>query len=274
GIILAERLHGGEVLVGRHFVSVPDTGYQIRRVDQLRIDPIAINRLIRPAREAGLSIITVHTHPGTNRPWFSVADDEGDSRLMPSLFAQMRGPHGSIVIAGETGIPAARLWSESGVKAGIEVRVIGNTIQIYPATRSQETEEPWFDRQRLALGCDGQAVLRNLHVVVVGLGGTGSVVFAQLVHLGVGRITIIDGDRVDTSNVSRIIGATCQDAGVTWKVDVAVRYAERVGLGTQVVAVREHLGAEVSTADIEGCDVVLSCVDKHRPRALLNRLEI
>ena len=93
GIILAERLHGGEVLLARHMIEVPKEGYLIRRSDQLRLDPVILNRIIRPARDGGLSVITVHTHPGTTHPWFSTADDHGDARLIPSFFQQMQGPH-------------------------------------------------------------------------------------------------------------------------------------------------------------------------------------
>src|SRR5262245_38462100 len=96
GIILAESLRGGQTLLARKMIPIPDNGYLIRRIDQLRLDPVAMNRIIRPAREARWSVLTVHTHPRTNRPWFSAADDYGDSKLMPSLFNQMQGPHGSI----------------------------------------------------------------------------------------------------------------------------------------------------------------------------------
>jgi molybdopterin-synthase adenylyltransferase len=271
GVILAERLHGDEVLFARQMIAVPDHGYAIRCIDQLRIDPVTFNRLIRPARDGNLSVITVHTHPGSNQPWFSEADDAGDSRLMPSLFTQMPGPHGSIVIAGDTGVPVARAWHEAGEKAEVELRIVGRTLRtasIAPALRDGE----WFDRQRLALGEEGQRALRNLHVAIVGLGGTGSAAFVQLAHLGVGRITVIDGDRVERSNVSRIVGATARDAGVAWKVDVAARYAKCLGLESTVVVMRGHLGVEISPTAIESCDIVLSCVDKHLPRALLNRL--
>lgn len=271
GIILAERLHGGDALFARHMVTVPDQGYAVRRIDQLRIDPVTINRMIRPARDGGLSVITVHTHPGSNQPWFSAADDTGDSRLMPSLFMQMPGPHGSMVIAGDTRMPTARAWNEAGAKAQVQVRIVGRTLRI-AAVAPGIPDEAWFDRQQLALGAEGQRALQSLHIAIVGLGGTGSVAFVQLAHLGVGRITVIDGDRVERSNVSRILGATTRDAGVAWKVDVAARYADRLGLGTEVTVIRGHLGADVSTADVEGCDIVLSCVDKHLPRALLNRL--
>jgi molybdopterin-synthase adenylyltransferase len=260
------------VLIGRHFVTVPADGYRVRRIDQLQIDPVAINRLIRRARDDGLSVITVHTHPGTEVPWFSLADDEGDSRLMPSLYAQMEGPHGSVVIAANTGRPAARLRLESGACVGLGVRVVGMGLDVVSPDTGTPTTARWFDRQRLALGNHGQEILRDLHVAIVGMGGTGSVCFAQLAHLGVGRITVIDADTVDESNVSRIIGATSTDVGTEHKVSVASRYATKLALGTCVSALRGHLGVNVSTTAVESCDVALSCVDRQTPRALLNRL--
>ena len=271
GIILAEPLQGGAVLLARHLVIVPNEGYVNRRADQLRIDPVAFNRLIRPARDRGLCVITVHTHPGSGLPWFSAADDTGDSRLMPSLFAQMPGPHGSVVLAGDTGTPMARVWNDAGCKTEVQINVVGKTLRI-PTLAPGILDQNWFDRQRLALGDEGQRALRSLHIAIVGLGGTGSISFVQLVHLGVGRITVIDGDLVTNSNVSRILGARSHDAGNAWKVDVAARYAESVALGTEVNVIRGQLGADVSVSEIEGCDIVLSCVDQHLPRALLNRL--
>jgi len=272
GIILAERLYRGEVLLARHMIEIPSEGYLIRRQDHVRLDPVTLNRIIRPGRDYGLSVITVHTHPGTTHPWFSSADDDGDARLMPSLFNQMPGPHGSVVIAGETGLAAGRVWSEQGEKRELGMRIVGRTIRIFHSTNSFSEDLAWFDRQRLALGRAGQEILRGLHVAIIGMGGTGSVAFLQLAHLGIRRITVIDGDRVENSNVSRILGATADDAGRTWKVEVATRYAERLGIGTEVHCLRGHLGKDVSPEEIEDCDLVLSCVDRHLPRALLNRL--
>src|SRR5687768_9128845 len=81
GLVLAERAAGG-LLIARELALVPDYGYAIRQPDRIRIDPVAFNRLVRPARDRGLSIFTIHTHPGTQEPWFSTADDIGDSVLM------------------------------------------------------------------------------------------------------------------------------------------------------------------------------------------------
>ena len=275
GVLLAERLPGSETLLVRDLLLVPDDGYLVRRRDQLRVDPVVFNRLVRPARDRGWSVFTVHTHPGTERPWFSVADDAGDARLIPSLFAQMPGPHGSLVIAGNSGAFAARVWTmPTGESVPVGMRIIGQTLQVYPPTvgPASDGSDVWFARQRLALGADGQAVLRALHVAIVGLGGTGSVVLTQLAHLGVGRLTLVDGDRVEASNVSRVVGATRRDAGTAMKVDVAARYVEQLDMGTDMRVVRGVLGADVPPDALADCDVVVSCVDAHTPRALLNRL--
>jgi len=264
GVILAERLRGGKVLLVRDLIEIPEEGYMIRRGDQIRLDPVMLNRITRPARDGGLSVITVHTHPGTTHAWFSEADNAGDARLMPSLLNQMLGPHGSMVIAGDTGNAIGRVWTDEGGPFPLELRLVGRMLKSAAPVEGQPGEPSWFSRQGLALGDAGQTILRNLHVGVVGLGGTGSVVFCQLAHLGIRRITVVDGDR--------ILGATVHDAGRTWKVDVAARYAAQLGLETEVVSFRGHLGNDVAVEDLEGCDVVLSCVDKHLPRALLNRL--
>jgi molybdopterin/thiamine biosynthesis adenylyltransferase/proteasome lid subunit RPN8/RPN11 len=257
--------------LARDLTVVPDQAYVIRQRDRIRINPVALNRLVRPARDRGLSVLTIHTHPGANEPWFSAADDAGDSVLMPSLFTQMPGPHGSLVVAGNSGIVCARAWTSENNISPVALHEIGKGLRVTSSARS-DGGEGWFDRQRLALGSEGQRVLRGLHVAVVGLGGTGSVTFAQLVHLGVGQITVIDGDLVEESNISRVFGATSVDAGVTLKVDIAARYAAAAGLGTEVNVVRGQLGRDVSPDILAGCDVVFSCVDAHLPRALLNRL--
>lgn len=270
GLLLARRLDG-DVLLVEEAVLVPDDGYEIRRADQLRIAPTALNRVARRARESELSLFTVHTHPGTTAPWFSFADDSGDARLMPSLLSQTPGPHGSIVVAGETGVALARAWTEPGNPISAGLRVVGSSMRCLSASLAARDPE-WFDRQQLALGAHGQRVLRDLHVGVVGLGGTGSATMVQLAHLGVGRLSLVDGEGVDASNVSRVPGATAGDVGVTTKVESAARYIEGLGLGTIVRRLDGHLGDAVSPTALEGCDVIFSCVDRHTPRAILNRL--
>ena len=258
-----------ETVIAIHqVVSIPNEAYTVRKGDQISIDPIFFNRLIRPAIENNWSVITIHTHPNAVDPWFSVADDLGDNKLMPSIHCRIPGTmHGSMVVV-NSGNVVARIFDENGNIFSATFCVIGNSI--WKSTLPKPEEDSWFSRQSLALGESGQSQLKTLTVGVVGLGGTGSLVSMQLAHLGVGRLILIDGDIVEESNVSRIVGASTRDVDQNYKVDVAKRYAKTLGLNTGVTAYQEYFSNSMDRI-FSLCDIVFSCVDKHSPRALINR---
>jgi tRNA A37 threonylcarbamoyladenosine dehydratase len=67
---------------------------------------------------------------------------------------------------------------------------------------------PSFQRLRLLIGADAAGALSQTHVLVFGLGGVGSWCAEALVRSGIGRISIIDFDKVDISNINRQVEAT------------------------------------------------------------------
>ncbi|RME39894.1 MAG: hypothetical protein D6793_00450 [Thermoflexia bacterium] len=76
-------------------------------------------------------------------------------------------------------------------------------------------EQERFARQLVleGVGEEGQARLRAARVLVVGAGGLGSPVCFYLTAAGVGRLTVIDHDRVSLSNLNRQILYTTADLG-------------------------------------------------------------
>jgi molybdopterin/thiamine biosynthesis adenylyltransferase len=62
-----------------------------------------------------------------------------------------------------------------------------------------------YAKQRIFLGSEADGRLRSRRVAVVGLGATGSVIAAWLARAGVGHLTLIDRDLVETSNLQRQI---------------------------------------------------------------------
>lgn len=270
GLLLARADTKAKALVAVEAKIVPDDAFTIRRYDQLQIDPVALNRLTRRARDEELSIFTIHTHPMGQEPWFSSADDRGDRRLMPSFNVQVpRVPHGSLVVV-PGGVPLGRWFDGDAGAHELDIDIVGKRLRRFP--EPAVADEEYFARQQLALGPYGQALLRRLRGAIIGLGGTGSIVAPQLIHLGVGDLLFMDGDVVSATNMSRVYGATTKDIDKTNKADVAARYAVSTGLPVNVEVVRSFLDGDETLARLRSCDFVISAVDRHTPRALLNRL--
>lgn len=259
----------GKMIIVKEAIVVPDEAYLERKIDQISIDPIHMNRLTKRARDNNWCVLTIHTHPNAIEPWFSGADDYGDSRLMPSLHCQILNVfHGSLVIV-KNGKVKARVFSQEGKAQNASLWRIGKILQTEES--DVNITDNWFSRQTMALGESGQRKLKQLRVGVVGLGGIGSLVCMQLAHLGVGQLVLIDGDKVEASNISRIVGSTQSDVGRSFKVDVAKRYVQQLGL-TQSIEVHNQFLTSGLESTIASCDIVISCVDMQTPRALLNRL--
>lgn len=116
----------------------------------------------------------------------------------------------------------------------------------------------------------GQEALLNAHAIIIGVGGLGNAVAMSLCASGIGKITLLDFDTVDSTNLPRQPLFTASDVGKD-KVDVAQTKLNQLNQQCEVVAVRQALNA--SHADlIKGADVVLDCTDNAKARDLANTL--
>lgn len=80
-----------------------------------------------------------------------------------------------------------------------------------------------FSRQSF-LGARSAEIFAGTRVVIAGLGGGGSHIAQQLAHLGVGHIALIDPDKIEPSNLNRLVGGTAKDVeATTAKVEIARR---------------------------------------------------
>ena len=65
------------------------------------------------------------------------------------------------------------------------------------------------------IGVEGQERLRAAHMLVIGAGGLGSPAAFYLASAGVGTLTVVDGDRVDLTNLQRQILHTTERIGIS-----------------------------------------------------------
>lgn len=225
-------------------------------------------------RQAGHGLVEAHTHPGSgDHVGFSSFDDEQLGQFAPYAQRKLRGrPFGALVL-GERGY-AGRAWVAKEAES-LSLEIVGEHRRRptwLSAASSGATVDPRFDRQIRALGPDGQAALAKLAVAVVGLGGTGSQVAQQVAHLGVGRISLVEDDRVETSNLHRLAGATWWDPLVRRKkAAVARRSIKRIAPRTVVTATGTLRSAR-SLEALRSVDLIIGCVDNDGARLVLSEL--
>ena len=85
-------------------------------------------------------------------------------------------------------------------------------------------EENWQQRTELLLGEDKMKRIRASHVLVVGLGGVGAYAAEMLCRAGVGRMTIVDADTVQPTNMNRQLPAMHSTLGMPKAEVLAARY--------------------------------------------------
>ena len=134
---------------------------------------------------------------------------------------------------------------------------------------------PDYSRQMALkqVGPEGQARLRRSRVLVVGAGGLGVPVLTYLGGAGVGQIAIVDGDRLEPSNLHRQTLYALADCG-RLKAELA---AERLRVLNPDVDVRVHavrFDAANGAALVESCDLAIDCTDNFATKFLLNDLAV
>ncbi|MEA3263132.1 MAG: HesA/MoeB/ThiF family protein [Pseudomonadota bacterium] len=115
------------------------------------------------------------------------------------------------------------------------------------------------------LGGAGQVALSAAHVVLVGCGGIGSPALQYLAGAGVGRLTLIDDDAVDLSNLQRQTIFAEADLGRS-KAEAAADWVRRFDGAVEVRAVVGRLGGDNAAQLLEGATLVLDGCDNFATR--------
>ena len=130
-----------------------------------------------------------------------------------------------------------------------------------------------YSRQVLfaGIGAAGQALLARAHVTIVGVGATGAATASLLARAGVGRLTLIDRDFVEPSNLQRQILFDEQDALLSMpKAEAARRKIAQFNSSVEVEAHVTDLTPENIHALCAPAGLLLDCTDNFETRYLLN----
>lgn len=124
----------------------------------------------------------------------------------------------------------------------------------------------WTERAELLFKKEGLEKLKNSNVLIVGVGGVGSFAAEFIARAGVGKITIVDGDVVDITNINRQLPALHSTVGVA-KIDVVGDRLMDINPELQLTKIKEFLSPERAFEIVAPeFDYVMDCIDSVTPK--------
>lgn len=290
--VLRCGLAGSRLLVREVIPAVDGHDYipGIASYRQLKAD-FVVDNAMRFSEDASV-YIAVHNHGGSNHVAFSDTDLRSHERSYPAILQLTGAPAVGALVFAENAV-AGDIWAAGGTRHPIERLIVTGPArhELQPRTLAAADVAPEYDRQSLMFGRAGQDVLRRQKVAIIGLGGAGSLINELVARLGVGHIILIDADRIEPSNLSRVVGATRHDTRPwltdprrpAWvrrigerkrapKVKIAERVARQAAPGIRVDTIISDVEEPGVWEHLTGCDHIFLAADSHTARLLVNAI--
>ncbi len=250
-----------------------------------RLDAAFITRQALRARTEGLIYVAVHPHGGTTRVQFSAIDQASHARGRRALQAASRNASVGWLV---TAPCAARgvLWTDDRCEPIDRVVVLGDQARCIHTPEPlppPPTVEPRWDRQARIYGDRGHDLFKRSRLGIVGLGGGGSVANDLASSLGIGSLVLVDPDRVEITNLPRIIrarrrhvrswlSALTRSRRGTHKVKLARMVARANSPGAAVEMYPSDVGEDDALAALSSCDYIILAADTARARFIANAI--
>lgn len=237
-------------------------------------------RALRSARRHGGGVALLHSHP-LGSQWQGLSEDDfsAEAGHAGATVAATDLPLLGLTLACQTNEWSARFWERVAPKtyepaSCDSVRVAGKGLRIsFNPTIPVPKPKRELLRTTSVWGEDLQAVFGRMHVGVVGGGSVGALVAESLARMGVGRLSLIDFDRVERHNLDRLLHASGRNIGELKVVTLSRALIESATADRfQALAVPESLTHEPGYRAALDCDVLFSCVDRPWPKRILNHL--
>lgn len=263
------------LLVREVHIARPGSDYVAGTIGYRALAPSFIHKHIVACRNERLVYLAVHNHDSDDYVGFSHIDIESHERGYPALLDIAEGMPVGALVFGHRSIEAD-IWLPDKTRLSLtEARIIGRSIrrQFPRPHRSKKGQHETHDRQVRFFGQRGQRILSKTTVAIVGLGGVGSIVAEYLARIGVGKLVLVDPDRIEESNLSRVVGATLDDVrSRNLKVDIASKHLLESSPKPIVETIAGD-AAQCSTAmKLREVDYIFLAADSMRARLVCNAL--
>lgn len=275
-VALCGRLNNKDVhkLLVQEVVLIPYSECE-RTPDFISWQTQRIIPLIEKAARHNYAIVKIHCHPGGYEK-FSSLDDDSDIRLFSSIFGWTDSnlPHGSCVMLPDGKLFGRVFFPDLKTESITRISIAGDDVKIWDYNNQLNHQSEIGKRTIQAFGEGTYNLLKKLKIGVVGCSGTGSPVIEQLVRLGVGKLVLVDPDKVELKNLNRILNTRRVDAdNHRFKVDILKEAIASFDLGTQVQVYSKNIYDNITLLrELAECDILFGTVDSVDGRDLINRI--
>ena len=128
-----------------------------------------------------------------------------------------------------------------------------------------------YSRNQRILSISDQKRLHLAHIAIIGLGGLGGGVTELLARIGIGNLTLIDGDSFDESNLNRQLLSTVSNIG-TPKATAACDRVRNINPATRVKTHLQFLEQHNGYDLLDGVDLAIDCLDTISDRFTLEQI--
>ena len=126
-----------------------------------------------------------------------------------------------------------------------------------------------FTRTIQLIGENGFTALQRARVILFGVGGVGGWCAETLLRTGIGHLTLVDFDKVDTTNLNRQVVATASNIGQSKVLEMQKRLLSIAPKADVLAIDRQYNTETANTFDLAQYDIVIDAIDMVECKALL-----
>ena len=272
-----EEIDGGPKIITIHDIIYPGKlDIETSSIVSLKIDKAFVAETLRQIsdRVDVDTYIEVHTHPfSTGRVSFSGTDDMDERRFTDYLAKEWPDVKYASVVFSQT-MYDARYWlcgERRYLGADVKTQLLYEAVYKNPTQDSNRLDSEQTDiygRGILALGLDAmRKITSHQTIAVAGVGGLGSIIAENLVHMGFLHIILIDDDRLELSNLNRIAGAGYKEAlANVFKADAAAEHLRAINPKCEAKPYKISVHEPEAERILSGADWIIAATDNHSSR--------
>lgn len=250
-------------------VNFAEEAYLSRDYYGLKWNARLTAKWVKKAEEENKGILLLHAHHNNGKVNFSPTDETTKHRILEHFGLYLPTQLSGYAVVGLSDFKGEFVYKNNFLPLS-SIKIIS-----IPLIKGGDViEDPYIkleshNRQELALGEKANKMLQMSTVVIVGLGGAGSMVAQQLAHMKIKKIILIDGDKIEESNLSRAVGSKKSDIE-KYKTFITKRLIRSIDSTIKVETINNFFPTPKIYYKIKDADLIISCVDKISAKVALN----